>query len=290
MATQIATRPDAHSMCAGLIFFHDTIASMAYTRYLKNFDPNSNDPFKLSRSKIDMFVECPRCFYLDRRLGVSRPSMPGFTLNVAVDHLLKKEFDTHRAKGEPHPMMERYGIDAIPFDHPELDVWRENFKGVQAVFEPANFLITGAVDDVWVNPAGELHVVDYKATSKAEDPNLDGIWQQGYKRQMEIYQWLLRQNGFNVSDTGYFVYVNGKKDREAFDARLDFDVHVIPYTGNGDWIEPTLMRAKECLMGETIPEIGERCEFCPYRDNAGKAFRAMVLEEKKKSTDEGKLF
>ncbi len=259
---------------------------MAYSssfRKQKLFDPTSQEPFKLSRSKIDLFVECPRCFYLDRRLGVSRPSMPGFTLNVAVDHLLKKEFDAHRAKKEAHPLMKEYGVDAVPFSHPDLDVWRENFKGVQALHEKTNFLITGAVDDVWVSPSGELHVVDYKATSKAEDPNLDGIWQQGYKRQMEVYQWLLRKNGFTVSNRGYFVYVNGKKDRDAFDAKLEFDVHLIPYDGDDSWIEGTLLAAHATLSGDALPETGERCEYCPYRDGAGTAIRNVVLEHKKKT-------
>lgn len=259
---------------------------MAFVRRQKLFDPQSQEPFKLSRSKIDMFTECPRCFYLDRRLGVSRPSMPGFTLNVAVDHLLKKEFDTHRAAGSAHPLMKQYGIDAVPFNHPDMNVWRENFKGVQFVHEPTRFLITGAVDDVWVAPSGELHVVDYKATSKAEDPNLDGIWQQGYKRQMEVYQWLLRQNGFTVSDTGYFVYVNGKKDREAFDAKLEFDVLLIPYTGDGSWIEKTLAAARETLMKDALPPVGERCEYCPYRELAGKSLQELVKNGKAKDKNE----
>ena len=57
----------------------------------------------------------------------------------------------------------------------------------------------------------ELHIVDYKATSKDDEVNLDAEWQDGYKRQMEIYRWLFINNGFKVSDTGYFVYANGKK-------------------------------------------------------------------------------
>ena len=56
------------------------------------FTPASKDPFKLSRSKIDLFFECPKCFYLDRRLGVGRPPGFPFSLNSAVDGLLKKEF------------------------------------------------------------------------------------------------------------------------------------------------------------------------------------------------------
>lgn len=72
-------------------------------------------PFSISRSKIDLFLECPRCFYLDRKLGLGRPSMPGFSLNSAVDALLKNEFDLLREKGQAHELMEKYKINAIPF-------------------------------------------------------------------------------------------------------------------------------------------------------------------------------
>ena len=171
------------------------------------YEPDSNEPFKLSRSKLEMFLECPRCFYLDRRLGVGRPPGYHFSLNSAVDTLLKKEFDIHRAKNQKHPLIEKYGVDAVPVAHKNLDLWRHNFTGVQYFHEPTNLLITGAIDDLWQNSKGEYIVVDYKATSKNEKIEaLDKAWQDGYKRQMEIYQWLLRKNGFKVSDTGYFVY------------------------------------------------------------------------------------
>ena len=62
-------------------------------RYPKLYQLKSSAPFKLSRTKIELFTGCPRCFFLDRRLGISRPGFPAFTLNNAVDYLLKKEFD-----------------------------------------------------------------------------------------------------------------------------------------------------------------------------------------------------
>lgn len=182
------------------------------------YDPNSKEPFKLSRSKIDLFLECPRCFYLDRKLGVGRPPGFPFALNSAVDALLKQEFDVHRAEGKKHPLQEKYGVDAIPVAHDELDKWRHNFTGVQFLHPETNFLVFGAIDDLWQNSQGEYIVVDYKSTSKNEKiTKLNKSWQDGYKRQMEIYQWLLRKNGYKVSDTGYFVYCNGKTDKEAFD-------------------------------------------------------------------------
>ncbi len=239
-------------------------------RRIKNlFNTQAKEPFRLSRSKVDAFIHCPRCFYLDRRLGVGQPPGFPFNLNSAVDTLLKKEFDIHRTKGTPHPLMKAYGIEAIPLAHEKMDEWRDSLRaGVQYHHTPTNLLVTGGVDDIWKNERGELIVVDYKATSKEGEVSLDAEWQMGYKRQMEFYQWLLRRNGFEVSSTGYFVYCNGNTDKEAFDGKLEFDVKLIPYTGRDSWVEPTLHEIKACLMNSKIPSPGQDCDYCCYREAA----------------------
>ncbi len=229
------------------------------------FDPKSKEPFKLSRSKIDLFLQCPRCFYFDRRLGVGRPPGFPFALNSAVDCLLKQEFDIYRVNGVKHPLIKKYGIDAQPIPHKDLDKWRHNFTGVQYLHKPTNFLIFGAIDDLWQNSKGEFIVVDYKSTSKSEEiTELNKDWHKGYKKQMEVYQWLLRQNGYRVSNTGYFVYCNGKKDAKAFDAKLEFDVTLIAYKGNDDWIEKTIQKAYKCLTNDKIPKADKDCDYCNY--------------------------
>lgn len=214
---------------------------------------------------------------MDRKLGVDQPPGFPFNLNSAVDALLKKEFDIHRAEGSAHPLMENYGLDAVPFEHEKMDEWREsNFGrgGVRYLHPETNFEVNGAVDDIWVNPEGELIVVDYKSTSKDTMPGIDADWQIGYRRQMELYQWLLRKNGFKVSDTGYFVYANGRRDLEAFDGKLEFDIEIIPYVGSDDWVEKALKDAKDCLDGDKIPKEDPECEFCLYRKEAAKAAKS----------------
>lgn len=233
------------------------------------YDPYSSEPFKLSRSKIDLFHECPHCFYLDRRLGVARPPGFPFALNSAVDHLLKLEFDVHRINGTKHPLIEKYGVNARPVAHEDLDRWRTNFTGIQHLHEPTNLLIFGAIDDLWINSQDEYVVVDYKSTSKNEEiTELNKDWQDGYKRQMEVYQWLLRKNGYKVSNTGYFVYCNGQTDRKAFDGKLEFDITLIPYTGDDSWVENTVIEAHKCLQLDTIPEASPECDYCAYRTAA----------------------
>src|SRR3989344_122206 len=233
------------------------------------YEHKSKELFRLSRSKIDNFLSCPRCFYLDRKLGVAQPPGYPFSLNSAVDKLLKKEFDIHRADGTIHPLMKEYGIDAVPLAHENIDEWRDSLRaGITFKIDGENIIITGGVDDVWVKPNGEFIIVDYKATSKVEEVTLDADWQIGYKRQMEVYQWLFGKNGFRVSSTGYFVYCNGNTDKKAFDGKLEFDVKIIPYIGDDSWVEGTVQDAIECLKSNKMPKSGEDCDYCTYREAA----------------------
>lgn len=229
------------------------------------YQPNQTTPFRLSRTRIEMFLDCPRCFYLANRLGLGRPSMPGFSLNTAVDELLKKEFDLLRKSGQTHELMKQYGIDAVPYQHEMMDKWRENFVGISFVHPQTNLEIFGAVDDVWINKNGELIIVDYKSTSTQEEISLESEYKQGYKKQMEVYQWLFRQNGFKVSPTGYFVFANADKNLPKFDGKLDFKMSIIAHVGNTDWVEPTILKIHECLNEDVVPQSSEKCEYCAYR-------------------------
>jgi CRISPR/Cas system-associated exonuclease Cas4 (RecB family) len=233
--------------------------------------PGQTKPFKVSRSKIELFMQCPRCFWLDARLKIKRPNGPPFNINKAIDELFKKEFDLHRAAGTQHPLQIKFKVAAKPFAHDDIDKWRHNFTGVFTLHEPTNLHVFGAVDDVWVNEAGELIVVDYKATAK-DKPVAElgpvGGWQDSYRRQMEVYQWLLRANGHNVSNTGYFVYATGDMNADGFNDTIKFTTHVFAHEGTDDWVEKTLIKMKECLDGD-MPEVGEAamggpCEYCTY--------------------------
>lgn len=229
-------------------------------------------------------MQCPRCFWLDVRLKIVRPSGPPFNLNKAIDELFKKEFDSYRAQKKPHPLMVEFGVDAIPFDHEQLENWRETFVGITTIHEATNLHIFGGIDDVWVDSSDRLIVVDYKATAKNSDVNIDSDWQIAYKRQLEVYQWLLRQNGFDVSDTGYFVYTNGRVDLDGFDNRLEFRTKIIPYTGSDAWVEPTIKKMKKCMDGD-MPAVGKSamggdCEFCAYAKERTKLTLEAVKDKK----------
>ena len=223
----------------------------------------------LSRSKIELFLQCPRCFWLDVKAKVKQPAGFPFNLNSAVDHLLKNEFDRYRGGPDVPPRLQRVGLALIPAAHPELPKWRHNFTGVRVAHAPTGLTVYGAIDDLWLDEHGVHYVVDYKATSKKDEVNLDAGWQDSYKRQVEFYQWLLRGRGLEVSDRAWFVYANGIRDDDAFDDVLRFRTRLIPHDGNAEWVDPTLRAVFDCLTADRPPAAGKDCEYCDYVARAG---------------------
>ena len=234
------------------------------------YDKKSSTPFKISRSKLNNFLSCKRCFYLDRVIGLKEPSMPGWSLNNTVDELLKKEFDKYRKIQKPHPMMIRHSLNFVPFQHNDLDVWRNSLKGgISYTDKELNLTIYGGIDDIWFDLDNKkLIVVDYKAQSTSYPVStqsyLNSEWHLSYKLQMDIYVHILRKMNFDVSHTTYFYVCNGEKKKKKFDNKMDFKSTLVPYKVNTSWIEEKLSEMKEVLNLDSPPDINPTCEKCAY--------------------------
>ena len=85
---------------------------------------------------------------------------------------------------------------------------------------------------------------------------------------MEIYQGLLRKNGLPVSNRGWFVYCNGKRDIGGFNDKVEFKVKLLSYDGNDGWIDNALLNARDTLVNNELPVATEDCEYCTYRHEA----------------------
>ena len=196
--------------------------------------------------------------------------MPGWALNITVDELLKKEFDQYRKNQKPHHMMDKHNLDFVPFQHTDLDVWRNSLKGgISYHDEKTNIILHGGIDDVWFDlNEKKLVVVDYKAQSSnypiTISSYLGGEWRLSYKLQMDIYVHILRKMNFNVSDTSYFYVCNGEKTNNKFENRIDFKSTLVPYKVNTSWIEGKLSEMKKVLNLDSVPEIEPTCEKCAY--------------------------
>ena len=246
------------------------------TRKTSIYSPGQNESFKISRSKFSNFIDCKRCFYLDRVKGLQEPSMPGWSLNTTVDDLLKKEFDFYREKKKPHPIFKDYNLNFIPYEHEDIDKWRDSLKGgISYLDEETNLILQGGVDDVWFDlDTNQLVVADYKAQSSKYDVERESYlasqYHQGYKMQMDIYVHILRQMGFEVSNTTYFMVCNGIKTKDNFNAKMDFDITLVDYESNTNWIEKKIIEMKATLESNETPQRNPYCENCAYLEQGAR--------------------
>ena len=230
----------------------------------------SGKEFKLSRSGIDSFIKCKRCFYLNKVGNIKDIGMPGFSLNSAHDELMKKELDIYREKAEAHPYMKDLKRNLIPFQHENMEDWRNNRKGITYHHKETNLIITGSVDDVWIDTdTNELVIVEYKSTSTQSEIDLnDGTpWKEQYKRQIDIYQWLFKMNNFKVANDSVFLYSNGIKTEEKFNDMMKFETFVLEYKGSTDWVEEKIFEIKKVLDQGSTPAVNEDCNTCSYVDS-----------------------
>jgi len=262
-------------------------------RHQGKYKPDNPAPYELSRSAIEKMVKCEACFWLEKVSGVKTPRLPGFNLNTNTDTLLKKDFDAVRGQG-PNTVMKAAGLAHLrPFWHENMDKWADSMHfGAAGRFHvdhaETNIRFGGGLDDVWENmETGELHIVDYKSTAQIgntpkpldesfiappSDPE-EADYKAGYRRQMDMYQWIARRMGYQVSDTGYFLYVDGQHvnetgmldSTEPWQAWMRFNVAVIPYEGNDSWVESALRRAKHLVSEvDTCPDHSPACEHGVY--------------------------
>jgi len=239
-------------------------------RHRGAFKPNNPAPFELSRSKVETFISCKGCFWLDLVAGIKPPEMPSFTINTTTDILLKRDADAVRGQATL-PLWEANGLGhLIPFEHEHLENWTnsmhfgQNETFFNADHPESNIRFGGGLDDVFLNTqTGQLHIVDYKSTAQGtRSPNnyekkpvsLDDPWKKAYKRQMDMYVWVLKNKGFDVSNTGYFVYVDAQhKDimgmltdaTDAGRAWMQFDASIIAYEADPSWVGQTLCDIKQ---------------------------------------------
>lgn len=225
---------------------------------------------KISRSGLKLFLECPRCFWLDLHHKIKRPPSYPYTLSAAVDYLVKKEFDQYRIKGDLPPVLIQAGItDAKLYNNENLSDWRNNFKGIGYFDESLNAILYGAVDDILEFSDGSLAVIDYKSSGSREITIYDD-----YQKQMETYNWILRQKGYETYPEAFFVFYQVQKEgKEAFNNVLEFAESVRPVKVNLDWVGDAFVRAVEVARADTPPNPAldkGNCAHCHYVEKSSR--------------------
>ena len=90
---------------------------------------NNLTPFGISRSKLDLFFDCKRCFYLDQKFGIKRPHGTSLVINNFVVNNFKTSLNKYRIS-QIIPESNLICKKLIPSNHRLLPSWNDQFKGI----------------------------------------------------------------------------------------------------------------------------------------------------------------
>ena len=215
--------------------------------------------FKLSPSALNLMKECPRCFWLTQHKVWKRPAGIFPSLPSGMDKILKIHFDKFRDKGQLPPELCNNGEceNMKLFDNEELlKIWQSNFKGVSWTDKEGNEL-HGAVDNILVK-GKKLIVLDYKTRGYP----LKEETAEHYRLQQNIYNFLLRKNGYETGDYFFLLFYVPKEVTST--GEVIFDTELVKMKVDVNMAEKTWEEALKLLNGPTPSEEGE-CEWCGGR-------------------------
>tara|TARA_Y100000034_G_C6890385_1_gene409453 strand:+ start:190 stop:828 length:639 start_codon:yes stop_codon:yes gene_type:complete len=205
--------------------------------------------YKISPSSINLMLECPRCFWLTIHKKWKRPQGIFPSLPSGMDKILKVHFDAFMEKGELPPEIKEECNDCKLFDDKEkLKIWRSNFKGIQ--YEKGDIMLRGAVDNILVK-GKKLIVLDYKTRGYP----LKDDTHEHYQTQMDIYNFLLRKNGYDTEDYSYLLFYYPYKVNN--DGSVLFDTKLIKIKVKDG--EKVYKKAVDVIKGK---EPEDKCEWC----------------------------
>ncbi|MDA9964027.1 PD-(D/E)XK nuclease family protein [Schleiferiaceae bacterium] len=228
---------------------------------------------KLSWSNLELFNECPRCFYFAVNYKVRRPS--GFPLNFnnAIDRMMKDEMDIIRQKDVRQHAIEISGKEFVLSRIKSLGKWRHSSHGLCYQWGE-DLMLKGVLDDVWEDSEGNLVVVDIKSTATVSTMSSLPRWSDKIKRQLSFYAYLLKQLGYDVSDNSVIFYVVGKIKKDGLLKNMEFDYHKFIVQNDLTWINPRVQEALATLKSNGAPEGSERCVFCKFEQRSQRVFKS----------------
>ena len=220
---------------------------------------------QLSPNSLNLYLDCPHCFWLDKNLGIKRPPPYPYALNSAVDALLKEEFDAYREKKLAHPLLKENNIKAHLFGNQKLlNQWRNNLAGIRYFDPELQATLFGAVDDVLEFDDGKIAPLDYKSTGSTAANIYDR-----FQLQLDTYTFLMEKNGYQTPRKGYLAFYIVDKSRGFID-RLPFRKEFMEIETNPSDIYGIFKDAVAILKMATPPSHSQDCQFGKWLEGATK--------------------
>lgn len=215
--------------------------------------------YKLSPSAVNLFLECPRCFWLDKHNVWKRPTGIFPSLPSGMDKILKVHFENFRDKGLLPPEICENGycngtklFGETTKEKELLKEWQSNFKGIKYTDEKGN-LWHGAVDNL-LKKEDKLIVLDYKTRGfpLKEDTH------EHYQFQMDTYNFLLRKNGYKTEDYTFLLFYIPSKVTETGEVIFDTILKKIKTSPKN--AEKIFLEAINCLDSDCPQKTCQWCE------------------------------
>lgn len=228
---------------------------------------NNLNPFSLSRSKIDLYFDCNRCFYLDQKFGIKRPHGTPLVINNFVVKHFKNILNKYRRNQRVFPDSLKINKKLIPSNNENLENWNHPFKGISFIDKKTNFKLKANLDDVWqCEDSKKYFPVIIKSTSRKKDINSTNIWQ-GYWKQLSLYSYLLSKNSLDISSSGILLYLNASENFPTDLKKIDFEALIFEKNLDLSWIETTLDKIFSMLNSNDVPHDNLNCKYCNYQTN-----------------------
>lgn len=213
-------------------------------------------PYKFSPSSLSLLEECGHCFWMQFNKGIRRPESVFPSLPSGMDRVLKEHFDSFMDKGELPPELREIDDDVRLFDDKELlKEWRNNFKGIQWADAQGNVL-RGAVDNI-LRKGERLIVLDYKTRGYPLKEDTAAH----YQNQLDIYNFLLRKNGYETESYAYLLFYHPLKVNG--DGSVVFHTDLVKMQISVKNAELIFKKALKVLEGK-IPKASKTCGFCGW--------------------------
>ena len=165
---------------------------------------------RLSKSALDKFTECPRCFWLKYARRFDQPDMISSKVWKGVERVTQAHYDRHRqARTTPENLVGQVPAGAIPYQADRISMKDLRYWGKGLRFAVGGVEVTTALDDmlqreVAGGPGSTCYnVIDFKSKSKPTDEQATADL---YQNQADVFDLACNVNGYPTDGNVYFDY------------------------------------------------------------------------------------
>lgn len=209
---------------------------------------------KISATALSMVDECPLCFWLEHKKGISRPSLPPAGILNQLDSAIKKYIRVFHNSGRVPEWLESNGFRGVLLGPQNLEF----------LDTATNIKLIGKLDELLKEEDGTYCVIDFKSGKMPENR----IAPHYYQMQIDAYAYLVENSTENnIAKRGALVYFTLKSGDEIKNYLLPFDINVLEVNVNKNSIPKTLRKVQAILREERAPESRNNCKFCTWRND-----------------------